>query len=68
MAKLKLKKTRPWSGFLRKRNQIITIAIKRALLIKSIHLKREERLKDIQDKRAIAKRQKLDMTSRRKFE
>ena len=33
-------------------NQIITVAIKRARLIKSIHLKREERLKDIQDKRA----------------
>ena len=31
-----------------------------------IHLKCEERLKDI--KRAITKRQKLDMTSRRKFE
>ena len=31
-----------------------------------IHLKCEERLKDI--KRAITKRQKIDMTSRRKFE
>ena len=49
-------------------NQIITFAIKRARLIKSIHLKHEERLKGIQDKRAIAKRKKLGMTSRRKFE